>query len=259
MKQSRRESNENVTRNPMKKRKHVHVIPLEKKNESVVPKTDVGVPSLNHIGLESFSVILSYLGPCSKDLVSVSQVSKHYNTVMRHVGDGMMEKARSNFRLFLKPVSLNESSISCFVRHARECEWANFGILLIKNFLMNAENTTKFSLEEMNKTLDLCLYVLKRKCSRSLEIKGNIISGRCASRIYKTLARNHNLSYDTYPHEKSFLLRKARSIMMIVVLRKVEIMKSQKNNNIETEESVRRGLEVATSLAADLQQMHKVM
>jgi len=68
---------------------------------------------------ELFCNIVAYLGPTSSSLCALSQVTREHNAIMTSIGDVMLGRAKLRFRTPLPPRSMNESSTSLFVRHAR--------------------------------------------------------------------------------------------------------------------------------------------
>ena len=68
---------------------------------------------------EIFCNIVSYLGPTSSSLCTLSQVTREHNAILTSIGDAMLQRARMRFRTPIPPKSYCESSVSLFVRHAR--------------------------------------------------------------------------------------------------------------------------------------------
>jgi len=66
--------------------------------------------------------IISYIGPRSSSLLNMSQLDTHFHRLMTRVGDAMLIRAQSNFRILLPKLHPVESSLSLFMRHARCCK-----------------------------------------------------------------------------------------------------------------------------------------
>ena len=77
---------------------------------------------LRNLPEELILQIISFVGPRSSTLVALSQVDKDFHSLMTRVGDAMLVRARSNFRILLPKLHLKESGLSLFIRHARACK-----------------------------------------------------------------------------------------------------------------------------------------
>ena len=68
---------------------------------------------------ELFCNVISYLGPTSSSLCALHQVNRDHHTKLTTIGNIMLHRAHLRFRTPLSPLSLHESTVSLFVRHAR--------------------------------------------------------------------------------------------------------------------------------------------
>jgi hypothetical protein len=77
--------------------------------------------NINSIPQEIFLKIISFIGPASSSLLSIAQVSKRHSALMAQVGDAMLTRAQSNFRVLLPKLHPMESYLSLCIRHVRCC------------------------------------------------------------------------------------------------------------------------------------------
>ena len=64
-------------------------------------------------------VILSYIGPTSPTLLSLSQLTKQHSILMSQLGEAMLLRARSTFKFLLPKTHSKESQMCMSIRHAR--------------------------------------------------------------------------------------------------------------------------------------------
>lgn len=75
--------------------------------------------SYSSLPYELFCNVVSYLGPTSASLCALQQVNRDHHAKLTMIGNIMLQRAYLRFRTPLPPLSINESSVSLFVRHAR--------------------------------------------------------------------------------------------------------------------------------------------
>lgn len=92
------------------------IAPFRPKPPRVAEPVEASFASLPR---ELFCNIVAYLGPTSSSLCVLGRVSRDHNAIMTTIGDVMLKRARMRFRTPLPPISVFESSVSLFVRHAR--------------------------------------------------------------------------------------------------------------------------------------------
>jgi len=80
--------------------------------------------------------VVAFIGPTSSSLCALSQVSQYHKSIMSCVGDVMLARARLRFRIPIPPMSICESSISLFVRHARASKVVHDSLQVLENVLM---------------------------------------------------------------------------------------------------------------------------
>lgn len=78
-----------------------------------------GEPSFSSLPHELFCSVVSYLGPTSASLCALHQVNRNHHAKLTTIGNIMLQRAHLRFRTPLSPLSIHESSVSLFVRHAR--------------------------------------------------------------------------------------------------------------------------------------------
>jgi hypothetical protein len=78
-----------------------------------------GEASFSSLPYELFCNVVSYLGPTSASLCALHQVDRDHHAKLTTIGNIMLQRARLRFRTSLPPLSIHESSVSLFVRHAR--------------------------------------------------------------------------------------------------------------------------------------------
>ncbi|KAL7437738.1 hypothetical protein ACHAXM_006230 [Skeletonema potamos] len=78
-----------------------------------------GEASFSSLPYELFCNVVSYLGPTSSSLCALHQVDRDHHVKLTTIGNIMLQRARLRFRTPLPPLSIFESSVSLFVRHAR--------------------------------------------------------------------------------------------------------------------------------------------
>ena len=77
--------------------------------------------------------VVAFIGPTSSSLCALSQVSQYHKSIMSCVGDVMLARARLRFRIPIPPMSICESSISLFVRHARASKVVHDSLQVLEN------------------------------------------------------------------------------------------------------------------------------
>ena len=130
-----------------------------------------GAACFANIPLELFCNVVSYLGPTSSSLCALCVVSMAHNAIMTTIGDAMLRRARSSFRVPLAPRRggigidvvgggaaavvvdggegvavasssssrrVEESSVSLFVRHARSCKAVHDRLEVLDGILRKA-------------------------------------------------------------------------------------------------------------------------
>lgn len=75
--------------------------------------------SFSSLPYELFCSVVSYIGPTSSSLCALHQIDRDHHTKLTTIGNIMLQKAQLRFCTPLQPNSIQESSISLFVRHAR--------------------------------------------------------------------------------------------------------------------------------------------
>ena len=78
-----------------------------------------GEASFSSLPYELFCNVVSYLGPTSASLCALHQVDRDHHVKLTTIGNIMLQRAHLRFRTPLPPLSIRESSVSLFVRHAR--------------------------------------------------------------------------------------------------------------------------------------------
>lgn len=96
---------------------------------------DERAASFEALPQELFCTIVAYLGPTSTTLCRLAQVTKGHRDMMKTIGDVMLPVAESRFRIPLSPMSISESSISLFVRHARIAKYVHDNLLVLEEAL----------------------------------------------------------------------------------------------------------------------------
>lgn len=76
-------------------------------------------PSFASLPHELFCNVVSYLGPTSASLCALHQVNRDHHAKLTTIGNIMLKRAHLRFRYPIAPLSIHESSVSLFVRHAR--------------------------------------------------------------------------------------------------------------------------------------------
>ena len=82
-------------------------------------QNDSCAASYSSMPYELFCNVVSYLGPTSASLCALHQVNRDHNAKLTMIGNIMLQRAHLRFRTPLPPLSIHESSVSLFVRHAR--------------------------------------------------------------------------------------------------------------------------------------------
>eukprot|EP00986_Skeletonema_menzelii_P016786 scaffold15872_cov145-Skeletonema_menzelii.AAC.11 len=75
--------------------------------------------SFSSLPYELFCNVVSYLGPTSASLCALHQVNRDHHAKLTTIGNIMLQRAHLRFRNPLPPLSIHESSVSLFIRHAR--------------------------------------------------------------------------------------------------------------------------------------------
>lgn len=167
--------------------------------------------------------VLSYLGPTSTGLVALSEANKFMNTTMNVIGNAMLPRARSNFRIPLQPLSPIESFTSLFVRHARICS----GVLKQLAELRLRLNRTPVDVADIDNAMDMALDLLKVGPTLSVSLERQILStaGKCGGKAFKFckgLMLQHLEETDVEVRRNQERLDMARLIMQLVVFRDCE-------------------------------------
>lgn len=110
--------------------------------------------SYSSLPYELFCNVVSYLGPTSASLCALHQVNRDHYAKLTIIGNIMLQRAHLRFRTPLPPLSMHESSVSLFVRHARvsrivhdACEILDS--VLKKDFpVINTDVTAEEAMEE---------------------------------------------------------------------------------------------------------------
>lgn len=84
---------------------------------------------------ELFFKIISFIGPASSDLITLTQVNRRYSKIMTQVGDAMLIRAKSSYRILLPRIYRDESLMSLCTRHVRCFQDFMNKCNLIKNIL----------------------------------------------------------------------------------------------------------------------------
>lgn len=66
--------------------------------------------------------VVSFLGPRSISLTSLTKVNREFNMLMTKVGDSMLQCATKSFRSILPKLDPVESSLSLSIRHVQACD-----------------------------------------------------------------------------------------------------------------------------------------
>ena len=177
--------------------------------------------SLESVPTDVFCYILSFLGPRSLDLVTLSEVSVRFHKVMGDIGDAMVKRAEAVFRGNIQSEDLSMSSISKFVKLSRECyhvqqQISSLSEIVKKNFCRQPR------LDRVNKALDLCLNLLNKRCSRHQERQLISLCGKCSGKAFK-LSRQDSLKTSSAVVDCEAFRKKACLVMTIVAFRKVKM------------------------------------
>jgi hypothetical protein len=180
---------------------------------------------LEWIPPEIFCQILSFVGPTSTSLVALSEVNTYMNKTMNAIGNAMLPRAQSNFRVPLVPLSPNESCTSLFLRHARACskvlhELANLRVRLNQNLP---------DVAAVNQAMETALHLLEVGPALSVSLERQILStaGKTGGKVFKWTKNQvlHNLAHaemsTIVPHQERLVM--ARLIMQVVVFRGLQI------------------------------------
>lgn len=98
------------------------IIASEKESELLACQS-ISAPSyqvsndLSSLPQELVLKIISYIGPKSTTLISLSSVDKRFHSLMSRVGDAMLNRAKRNFRILLPKLKPVESNLCLFLRH----------------------------------------------------------------------------------------------------------------------------------------------
>jgi predicted nucleic acid-binding Zn-ribbon protein len=71
---------------------------------------------------EIFFKIISFIGPSSPTLITLTQLNTRYRKIMKEVCDAMLVRAKSSYRILLPQIYRNESLMSLCTRHVRCCQ-----------------------------------------------------------------------------------------------------------------------------------------
>ena len=136
-------------------------------------------------------VILSYIGPISPTLLSVSQLTRQHSLLMSQLGHSMLLRARSTFRFLLPKTHPQESHMSLSIRHARcyrdirdKCK--TLKTILDKDFIVGCIVDSIPSLET---TLDAGnnISAKTRRSSRNINLRGSVTSQEVDIAIHTAL------------------------------------------------------------------------
>jgi hypothetical protein len=92
---------------------------------------------------ELFYNIVAYLGATSSSLCVLSQLTKKHNILMSTIGDIMLHRARTCFRIPIPPKDPKESSVSLFVRHARASKAVNDRLVVLERAIQKVFNSVR--------------------------------------------------------------------------------------------------------------------
>ena len=179
--------------------------------------------ALENIPTEVFCHVLSYLGPRSRDLIALSQVSVSFYNVMKSIGDAMLERAKSAIQGSLNFSTKKESSISLFVRLARECYQVQNHIIYLEE--LGKKNFSTLHSSEIDNALDSCLRLLNRRCSKHQETKILSICGKCGGKAYKISRQNSN----KFVSNPQSFQKKASLLITFVIFKKFKKWKADHN------------------------------
>ena len=194
---------------------------LRNGNEVVQKRIISHDPSLESIPTEVFCYILSFLGPRSMELVTLSEVNVRFNKVMGDIGDAMVTRAEAVFRGNVQSRDICMSSISKFVKLSRECydvqqQISSLSKIVKKNFCRQPGRG------RINEALDLCLNLLNKRCSKHQERQLVALCGKCSGKAYK-LSRHDSLKTSSANVDCDAFKKKACLVMTIVAIRKMKM------------------------------------
>jgi len=208
---------------------------------------------LNDLKPEFLCSILGFLGPTSQSLISLAMVNKKFSDSMRAIGKTMLPRAKSHFRIPLKPKSAIESPTSLFVRHTRICSKILFDLTELR-FVFNIDPSEipKLKIQE---ALTTVFELLEISPALSIALERQVLStcGKCGGKLFKfckhMLKNNNSLreeSNNLNAHlSKEFcesLLDFSQKVMKSVVYREMQISKQARNGTtkyIETRDGLR--------------------
>ena len=108
---------------------------MRRVTETPQQNNDEPQPCFASLPRELLYDVVAFIGPTSSSLCALSQVSQYHKSIMSCVGDVMLARARLRFRIPIPPMSICESSISLFVRHARASKVVHDSLQVLENVL----------------------------------------------------------------------------------------------------------------------------
>lgn len=150
-----------------------------------MPATSLKPSHLELLPPELFCSILSFIGPTSASLLSLTQLNHNFHGTMKAVGKAMLSRVKSHFRVPLKRESPFESSTSHFVRHARRCSIVLDQLTQLRSLLTKQHSAMMTS--EVQYSMDVALELLEAGPSFSIELERQILAtcGKCGGKAFK--------------------------------------------------------------------------
>lgn len=141
--------------------------------------------SLGSLPPELFCHVLSFIGPTSSSLLSLSQLNHSFHGTMKAIGNAMLPRACAHFRAPLPRKTVLESSTSLFVRHARTCSRIINDLAELRNLLNRAQGS--LTMNDVKTAMDLALSLLEISPSLSASLERQILTtcGKCGGSVFK--------------------------------------------------------------------------
>eukprot|EP00542_Grammatophora_oceanica_P020028 CAMPEP_0194027316 /NCGR_PEP_ID=MMETSP0009_2-20130614/1483_1 /TAXON_ID=210454 /ORGANISM="Grammatophora oceanica, Strain CCMP 410" /LENGTH=331 /DNA_ID=CAMNT_0038666343 /DNA_START=74 /DNA_END=1069 /DNA_ORIENTATION=+ len=148
-------------------------------------KSESSTKSLESLPPEVFCNVLSFVGPTSMSLLSLSGTNKYLHKTMKAIGDSMLPRALSHFRIPLKSLHVRESPLSYFLRHARTCSDVLKDVQHLRQLL--ARNPNHLSSSEVDNAMKMTLDLLDVAPALSVALERQILStcGKCGGKVFK--------------------------------------------------------------------------
>ena len=200
---------------------------------------------------ELFCHVLSFVGPASTTLLAIAKVNQFFRGTMTAIGNAMLPRAQSHFRVPLAPKSPMESNTSLFIRHARICSQVLCDLTQLRTLLLFSptENDSK----QVEHAMGMALELLQIGPSLSLSLERQILStcGKCGGKAFKyskwMITQSAFKSGEVANSETCLLQKKealsikyqghldmSQCIMQRVVLRDLELAKQHPTLNTES-------------------------